>query len=273
MSSVWKFFDKIKENELIFTKCKICNSKLTFSSNSTGAMLNHLRLKHPIELKANDSNAVAGSSQTSIKTYFRDNKPCSAEKSNKISETIAKFFYKDLLPLKLAESPNLRELMKYLEPNYALPSRKNFTSKLEQLYTSEKENLRIQLTGDQCGTVSLTTDCWTSLNADSFITITAHFVNKSNWNMESIVLATSFIEVTHTAENLRSIIENILDEFGIQGKLFACIHDNAANIKLAMKNSTIIKHTVCCAAHILQLSVNSGLKIANVQKVIAAASK
>lgn len=116
MSSVWKFFDKIKENELCFTKCKICNSKLKFSSNSTGAMLNHLRLKHPIELKANDSdsNAGAGSSQTSIRTYFRDNKPCSAEKSNKISEIITKFFYKDLLPLKFVESANLKELMKYL---------------------------------------------------------------------------------------------------------------------------------------------------------------
>lgn len=237
-------------------------------------MLNHLRFKHPTEIKSN-SDCSASTSQPSIKNFLRENKPCDSTKAAKITDYIVRFFYKDLLPVKFVDSPNFKELLKFMEPNYQIPSRTNIVSKIDKLYISQKEALKTKLTSEQCAKISITTDCWTSLNADSFITVTAHFITKpkGKWMMENAVLATRFVEVTHTAENLRKIVEDILIEFEIHGKTIACVHDNAANIKLAIRELESIRFSVCCSAHTLQLSVNLGLKTGKIQKVISKSSK
>lgn len=49
--------------------------------------------------------------------------------------------------------------------------------------------------------ITLTTDCWTALTRESYITITCHYIN-SEWQMKSAVLLTESMLEKHTSNKL-----------------------------------------------------------------------
>jgi hypothetical protein len=77
--------------------------------------------------------------------------------------------------------------------------------------------------------VALTTDCWTSLTNDGYMTVKVHYLSEK-WKMVSRVLNTIAFETSHTAENLAKGLKNIVTEWGLINKIAAVVTDNAANI-------------------------------------------
>ena len=57
---------------------------------------------------------------------------------------------------------------------------------------------------DNSWAISLTTDSWTSRATASYTTITAHVTDK-DFHLESFVLQTRQVTVSHTAENLSEV--------------------------------------------------------------------
>lgn len=107
--------------------------------------------------------------------------------------------------------------------------------------------------------VSLSTDCWTSRNVDSYITVTGHFINNF-WQLESFNICTKEITHSHTSENLFETIQSVITEWKLDNKVQCISHDNAANITLAVKMMSldgIISNP--CAAHTLQLCIKKAL--------------
>ena len=49
--------------------------------------------------------------------------------------------------------------------------------------------------------VAITHDCWTSLNTESYSTVTVHYIDQ-RWNMKSAVLETQKMEGSHTSDNI-----------------------------------------------------------------------
>ena len=54
-SSIWNHFNKVKQNELIYTECLICKEKIRYYGGTTN-MSNHMKAKHPVT--AVDNGAV-----------------------------------------------------------------------------------------------------------------------------------------------------------------------------------------------------------------------
>ena len=61
------------------------------------------------------------------------------------------------------------------------------STQLNQMYQMKKETVKDKLTAAEC--VSLTNGCWTLLNQDGYMTVTAHLIE--NWQHKSAVLDTS----------------------------------------------------------------------------------
>lgn len=81
----------------------------------------------------------------------------------------------DLQPLSVVENRGFRKLVNLLDPQYVLPSRRTIGRKLiPELFESTKSIFSSHLS--EAKNVSITTDIWTSMNTDSFITMTAHFL-------------------------------------------------------------------------------------------------
>ena len=75
--------------------------------------------------------------------------------------------------------------------------------------------------------ISLTFDCWTSINGDGYIRLTAHYVDE-DWKLNNNIL--SFIDMPppHTGEALATKILDFLKEWGIERKVFTITLDNAS---------------------------------------------
>lgn len=114
--------------------------------------------------------------------------------------------------------------------------------------------------------VSITTDCWTSSNNESFMSITAHFID-TDFTIQSTLLSCSIFYQNHTSENLAKELLAVIAEWGLNGRVVLAISDNAANIKSAIRNSTPWKF-LGCYAHTLNLVVTDALKTPNVNCTI-----
>ncbi|XP_073691495.1 E3 SUMO-protein ligase ZBED1-like [Garra rufa] len=123
--------------------------------------------------------------------------------------------------------------------------------------------------------LSLTTDMWTSLRMESYMTVTAHFID-GDWKAQSLVLETKQIEEAHTGINIAARLSEVADTFRIQEqKRVAVVCDNAANMALCVET---LKEShkwpemqgVRCAGHTLQLCINSALKQDPICRAVAA---
>lgn len=108
-----------------------------------------------------------------------------------------------------------------------------------------------------------TTDGWSSMAQNSYISLTAHIIN-NEWLPKSFTLATQEMEERHTAVNLAEKLISILDDWEINGKVSTVITDNAKNVVNAVKllplNIDNENMDVTCAAHSLQLAISIALK-------------
>lgn len=105
------------------------------------------------------------------------------------------------------------------------------------------------------------------------MTITCHYITDADRKkMCSAVLQTRVMEERHTAENLAAVLTSAVEEWGLTGKIMACVHDNASNITVA--NQHLLEwESVPCFAHTLQLAINDGFKAQAMHHLIGACNR
>ncbi|KAK9668313.1 hypothetical protein RND81_13G050600 [Saponaria officinalis] len=170
------------------------------------------------------------------------------------------------LPLQLVEYEGIRNCFSYLNPDVQFFVRNTIKSNILKMYSSVKHKL-IELLKKACGRVSLTSDCWSSVRPDGYISLTAHFVDE-NWKLQKRVLNFSFLPPPHTGAATSIKVTTLLKEWGIENRIMSLTLDNAsANDSMVnylkpdlnlMCNGDYF-HVRCCA-HILNLIVQEGLK-------------
>lgn len=127
-SGVWNHFT-VAESDGSKVVCGICKAELMYS-NSTGTMLNHLKSKHP---GATASTAETVTSQRSMDA-FTVRRNCPPSKSELITKSVADMIAIDLLPISMVKGAGFRDLMKLVEPEYAVPGRTQMTQRIEKRY-------------------------------------------------------------------------------------------------------------------------------------------
>lgn len=130
----------------------------------------------------------------------------------------------------------------------------------------------LKLSLQQATSVSITTDGWTSNTTESYITVTCHYID-NEWNLKSSVLQTRAYEDRHTGENLAALLKSVVEEWGLEGKILACVHDNASNIVSANSPQMVPWKSAPCFAHTLQLAINDGMRIVGVEEVVQVCNK
>lgn len=101
----------------------------------------------------------------------------------------------------------------------------------------------------------ITTDVWSSCNAESYITVNCHFLT-AEWELKSCVLATHQVKMDHTAENISAELIKIANEWGIADTICCIITDNAAIPANMMAAAQLAQwRHIPCFAHTLNLIV------------------
>lgn len=202
--------------------------------------------------------------QQTITSYVPKKMSCSSKR--KIDRELLKLFYYDYQPFRVVDDKGFRGFVKALNPSYDLPNRQSISKTqipalYEQCLTNCKEII------NSVGNVSLTTDCWTSMNNDSFMGVTIHFID-DNFKFQSMLLSCSTFNEAHTSNNLSEELRQITTNWKVEKKILLAVSDNAANIKSAILNGRGWKF-FGCYAHTLNLIVQDALNLDVVKDVLS----
>ncbi|XP_064456888.1 zinc finger BED domain-containing protein 6-like [Ornithodoros turicata] len=203
--------------------------------------------------------------QATISHYM--NRPLTLSKTAKLDEQLVKLIVKEYHPFSLVEGEQFKQFVYALNPNYRLPTRKTLSSTLlPQQHAKVAEQVRMHLRSATA--VCLTTDGWTSMTNESYIGLTAHFIDE-NCEMKSYLLDCFSYNERHTAENIASELQRVVTEWDIQNKICAAVSDSAANVTAAIR-ACGWRHNPCFA-HVLNLVVQAGVReISSVQAKVKA---
>lgn len=262
-SKVWVNFDILSDlDEFGNMTCKCKNCGTVYSADS----------------KAGTGNLIRHVKSCKMRTY-RDvgqmllEKTSSGLKSrvvkydaNEFRELVALAIVQHDLPFQFVEYVGIRKCFSYLHPDVKHITRNTIKADVLKMFKREKQKLRCEL-ADIPGRISLTSDCWTSLVTDGYISFTAHYVDMS-WTLQKRILNFSFLPPPHTGIHLCDHIFSLLKDWRIQKNIFSLTLDNASSNDVFADNIKGELDLICngkffhvrCCAHILNLIVQDGLK-------------
>jgi hypothetical protein len=105
----------------------------------------------------------------------------------------------DFQPFAIVNDSGFKDLVKALDPKYSLPSKTTVRNKLLPEFVNEQRR-KLEDILHEVKYVSLTTDMWSSIIGESYITTTCHFIYEGE--VKSAVL-----EENHTAERIKNYLE------------------------------------------------------------------
>ena len=188
-------------------------------------------------------------------------------KSQKIDEQLRTMIAKEFQPFSLVENIEFRKFVKMLNPSYSIPSRKTVSkSIIPQLLEKTKQKVKANFKYSEY--IAFATDGWTSLNNDSFVAITVHYIDNIECVLKTYLLGCYYYEKSHTAINLSEFMNACFNKWEISEKIEIAVTDNAANITSAINLNKKLCH-IPCLAHTINLIAQSGLvDIKNVHKKV-----
>jgi len=135
-----------------------------------------------------------------------------------------------------------------------LPCSTTISRHLESVVSQQKSTVRSSL--KTAVNFGVTADSWTNEHTTvQYTTVTIHYIDTA-WNMHSYILATREDQDRHTAENIRNMVAEVLEEYEVNRSGIVYVTDNAANMKAAFRNET----WVGCSGHNINLVLSHGLQ-------------
>ena len=268
ISDVWKYFTKTPDKKKAI--CSICHKELAYSGGTTN-LRDHVSSKHPLQYFPAGKTAT-GSKTTTLDGFVRPSK-CSEARAKGITDRVSQMIVQDLRPIRLVECEGFRNLLSYLEPGYTLPSRKQFSMEINHKFEACKDKLKKCLEAEALS-MALTTDIWTSMATEEYMTVTAHYIDP-NLKLQNFVLETLPFPERHTGVNVAEKLKGVGERWGITHKVIIVNHDQGSNMEAAMEILTeeCNWQSLACSAHRLQLCILAGLKVNAIDKLTAAVKK
>jgi len=144
----------------------------------------------------------------------------------RLNELLLKMTVKDFQTCSIVT--DTREFVAALDPSYCIPSRTAITTVLLlAAYNNGVDWVKAVLADAEA--LTLTTDSWTSLMTESYISVTCHFIT-SDFRLDSCLLQCNKFTERHTAENLVRDLLAVVCEWSVDNKPQAVVTDSTANI-------------------------------------------
>lgn len=202
-SNVWTTFTKLphKPNEPQYCECIKCGTRYPASSSyGTGNLLRHQKLCEQNSTKDIGQYMIS----SSMGVLELKNPKFSQER---FREMLIQSMVRHDLPFSFAEYEGIRNIFSYLEPKVGHNCRNTAKGDIKKLHESLCSRLRDELA--RCPSrICLTSDAWTSIVTDGYLSLTAHFID-SNWELQKRIINFSEMPPPHTGVALAEKISGI----------------------------------------------------------------
>lgn len=111
--------------------------------------------------------------QTTLKQFAAQSLPMSKSRQDFVTSKLVQMCAQDCRPLSIAEGVGFKEFSKASNQSYKPPVHSTLKVHLNLDYQKKKEQLISQLKNQD---VSFTTDMWSSMGKDGYITVTYHYL-------------------------------------------------------------------------------------------------
>ena len=195
--------------------------------------------------------------------------PMRSNRALSLTDAVADYIVTEMQPISIVEREGFRRMLLKFDSRYKVPGRTFFSQDIiPEKYYALKGIVKEELSN--CTSIAYTTDFWTSMANDSYITITAHFVDE-NWDLQERLLLTRAVQGSHNADHVADMLTECEAEWDLQDKNPTVVTDNARNMVNAA-NQLDWDH-VGCFAHTLNLSVCRAYKVDAMSRILARARK
>ncbi|XP_024028942.1 zinc finger BED domain-containing protein RICESLEEPER 2-like [Morus notabilis] len=249
-SVVWNQFERLPmgADQELKAKCKECGVVyMANSKNGTGSMRRHMQscVRRDTRdvgqlLMSQDKGSLALSAKRFDAEHFR--------------ELITTAIILHDLPFSFVEYEAIRATYQYLHPKITLLTRNTLKADVQKMYSREKVGIKSILELSP-GRICLTSDLWTSIVTDGYLSLTAHFIDK-DWVLQKRILNFYFMPSPHTGIALSKKLYALLCEWGIEHKVFTLTLDNASanDVSVDLLKNQLIKNNALIS------DVQEGLK-------------
>lgn len=281
-SSVWKYYKKDDKKQK-YAVCTICHKAISAEYGNTTNLKKHIQSKHKLafvelcKLTASQTSskrprksdiaaaeAPSTSKQPRLDPFLQDKKWFPSDKRQQdCNQKLARMICLDLQPISIVEDQGFRDFVSCLQPGYNMPDRRVLRYNIiPDLYRSQKEVLQQKL--QECTTIGITLDHWTSVAQDAYMAVTAHFLSH-DFTINDYCLNVKHMPQSHDAKNicdeLCSCLKDWIPNYEESLLKIYTVTDNAANVKAAMRRLPPEKFmSMFCFAHTLQLVVNNAVE-------------
>jgi hypothetical protein len=226
-SDVWQFFhiyDEKKFQDHAF--CLLCKSDIKYGkTHSTSNLEKHIQRHHKKEyedimiqrsnkrLKLLEDDSKSGN-QNKI-TKFMDN-----TSNTESQECLIQWIIDAYLPLATVQRDTFRKYVYSLNKTAPIIGEDKIRSLLSNKYYDTQQQITNILKGQS---VSLTTDAWTSIAKEGYVTCTLHFIEPATWTLHYFSLGIFKKDGTSTANDVVRYTEEHMTKFNITYPQLTCI--------------------------------------------------
>ena len=179
-----------------------------------------------------------------------------------MDDSVVDFICMEMRPFAAVDGDGFKRMIdKISQGSYTAKSQNTYHSMAVKAYDKARRGLKELMSGIK--DVCITTDMWTSNKQESYISITAHWLD-GDLKLQQAVLTTAEMSERHTGVNLKDRIVKCLREYGIEKDVVATVADNGSNVVSALNMLQVPR--LGCFAHTLQLGIKVGLKVPAVKK-------
>lgn len=129
-------------------------------------------------------------------------------------------------PFLVTEYDGFRSFVSSLNPLFKIPCRTTARNECMKVFHEKKVALKETLQNENCR-FSLTTDMWTSNQTLGYIVVNYHFID-AEWQLQKRIIKFIDVKTPHTGVELFNNIQNCIQDWSIEDKLFGITLDNAA---------------------------------------------
>ncbi len=189
-----------------------------------------------------------------------------ANEKSALTDTLSRFCATDIRPFCCVEGSGFIAAAQHLiaigakygnvSAEAVLPCARSVSRHVESTALTERQKLIVSLACEEINIFGVTTDLWThDATSTSYITVTLHYVDK-NWILNARILSTRPMFEDKTAANIKSVVTEILHDFGALRSTNVFITDNGSSVKAAFHDYVWIP----CAGHNINLVLTHGLE-------------
>ncbi|KAL0146672.1 hypothetical protein M9458_058012, partial [Cirrhinus mrigala] len=149
-----------------------------------------------------------------------------------IDLAVVNFIVQGLHPFGVVEQTGFVDLIHCTQPDYTVMSRTTLRERIDKCTKQMKEKLKNAM--QTVKYIATTTDCWTA-HRQSFIGVTAHWIEPDTLERKSVALACKRLKGTHSYDVLASALNDIHSEYNIREKIVRTTTDNASNFIKAFR--------------------------------------